>query len=242
MPRLPSFYLPELAAPHRFVLIATCLCSISANEHQNGPQIGRQRTGLVLVLTVGFTNMVLSCWLPIPRTQLPTIFSSTHLSRIVSLISAPAKVNPSYEYPRLHNHFVAYILVAVHRIPASKNSLHCARARLTRSDATPCICQRPCSSLVDGFGLKALLFLGGAEFRFGVSLGTGGNDSGLKPHSIFDIGELLGKPEATEYFSYGSTIPTCLLSYPLWLFADWEALKCQPGIAAYSIGFAVESV
>ena len=60
--------------------------------------------------------------------------------------------------------------------------------------------------------------MGGAEFRFGVSLGTGGNDSGLKPHSIFDIGELLGKPEATEYFSYGSTIPTCLLSYPLLAF------------------------
>ena len=54
-----GLYLPELAAPVLFALLAICLCRIWTNEHGNGLQI-RQRIGLVFVLIVGLANMLLS--------------------------------------------------------------------------------------------------------------------------------------------------------------------------------------
>src|SRR5215469_4469332 len=54
-----AVYLPELAAPVLFGLLAFCLCRIWTNEHENGPQI-RRRIGLVFVLIVGLANMLSS--------------------------------------------------------------------------------------------------------------------------------------------------------------------------------------
>jgi|SRR6516164_1017578 len=48
-------------------------------------------------------------------------------------------------------------------------------------------------------------------------------------------------PEATEYISYGNTIPPYLLSYLHWSFAKPEALKCRTGMSTPSAGSAAES-
>jgi hypothetical protein len=54
-----ALYMPELATPVLFALIAICLCWIWTNKHENRSQIWR-RIGLVFVLIVGLANMLLS--------------------------------------------------------------------------------------------------------------------------------------------------------------------------------------